>query len=130
MSLTNPIWVVGGFFLLLFLSALFYGALMQRRRTDPEPGDAPDWAQSLSQSSSQERMASPASEQIEELVQQRMQGDPNLKDVDLDFATSVDGGLEIWIDEQRYSNIDSIPDERIQTIIREAVDAYNQGANT
>jgi hypothetical protein len=130
MSLTNPIWVVGGFFLLLFLGALFYGALMQRRRSDHIPDDAPEWTQSLNQASSHERMASVVSEQIEELIQQRMLGDSKLKDVEFDFATSADGGLEIWINEEQFSDINSIPDERIRTIIREVVDAYNQGAST
>jgi hypothetical protein len=127
MSLSNPIWVVGVFFLLLFLGALVYGVMMQRRGGDPDPVDAPDWARSVSAPMVDERMASIVSEHIEELVQQQISKDPSLEGVKIDFGTSTDGGLEIWIDEERFSDIDSIPDERIRTMIRHAVEAYNKG---
>ena len=72
-------------------------------------------------------MASPISEAIEDAVRARMVADPSLKAHSIDFGTSPDGGLEIWLDEERYLDVAAIRDERIRTLIQEAVDAYNQG---
>ena len=129
---SNPFLVVTAFLILLMLLALFFGIVMQRRRRGSKatPASSPDWAQSASKpvSSGGERIASVISEQIEELVKARMQADPTLRDLKIDFGTSADGSLEIWIDDQRYDDVDSVPDERIRSMIQEAVTAYNQGA--
>lgn len=128
---SNPLIVVGTFLLVLVLMALLYGVLMQRRRgaSNRTAASAPDWVGSVSSSapSGGERLASVISEQIEDLVRSRIQADPALQGMDIDFGTSGDGGLEIWLDGVCYTDIASIPDTRIQVIIQGAVAAYNQG---
>lgn len=131
MQLNNPVIVVGIFFLVVFFVALVLGLIMQRRRAvrDASDGSAPGWVGSMRESPASvgERIASPISEVIEEMVQQRMAGDPSLQGLKIDFGTSADGALEIWIDAERYSNVDDIRDSRIRTLIQEAVAAYNEG---
>lgn len=75
---------------------------------------------------SHERMAAPVSEAIEDMVKARMAADPDLKGLDLDFATSDDGGLEIWLGDERYETIESLPESRLKAYIAEAVDEYNR----
>lgn len=125
---SDPLIVVGIFFLILFFSALLYGLLMQRRKGDADRPVA-DWVDSLSSQAPEggERIASPISEAIEGMVQGRMRDDPALQDQRIDFGTSPDGTLEIWIDDERYVDVDAIPDENIRTLIQEAVRAYNKG---
>ena len=72
-------------------------------------------------------MASLISETIEDLVRERMQKDPTLQGQKIDFGTSSDGTLEIWIDDERYLDVAAIPNEKIRAIIQEAVKAYNEG---
>lgn len=74
----------------------------------------------------EERMASPISEEIEDIVRVRMRQDPALKSVDLDFGTAADGTLEIWLDGERYGGVDDLPDPRIRDLIRDAVTEYNR----
>ena len=66
-------------------------------------------------------------ETIEDLVRERMQKDPTLQGQKIDFGTSSDGTLEIWIDDERYLDVAAIPNEKIRAIIQEAVKAYNEG---
>ncbi|HEY46011.1 MAG: hypothetical protein AMJ88_09875 [Anaerolineae bacterium SM23_ 63] len=78
-----------------------------------------------SDSESDELQASPVSEKIEDLVKQKLQEHSDLRDVVIDFGTSLDGSLEIWIDSERYLNVEDIPDERIRKAIGEAVEDFN-----
>jgi hypothetical protein len=129
---SNPLIVVGVFFLILFIAALIFGLVIQRRRgaskTSARPGA--DWVNSISSpaASGGERMASLVSETIEDLVRERMQMDPTLQGQKIDFGTSSDGALEIWIDDERYLDVDAIPNKEIRTIIQEAVKVYNEGS--
>jgi hypothetical protein len=72
-------------------------------------------------------MASTIAEQIEELVRGRLDADPTLSNLTIDFGSSDDGMLEIWIEDQCYTDVNAIPDERIRGLIQEAVSAYNRG---
>ncbi len=127
----DPLIVIGAFLLGLILLALFYGILMQRRRgaKAEDVPSSPEWVQSVSQrvSDNVERIASPVSEEIEELVRVQLASRPELKGINLDFGTSADGGLEIWIDDELYEDVKSIKDDRIRRLIQEAVDTYNKG---
>ncbi|HEY42669.1 MAG TPA: hypothetical protein G4O11_01675 [Anaerolineae bacterium] len=76
-------------------------------------------------SESDEFQASPVSEQIEDMVQQKLQAYSDLRSVVVDFGTSLDGSLEIWIDGERYLDIEDIPDDRIRKAIAEAVEDFN-----
>jgi hypothetical protein len=128
---SDPLIVVGIFLLVLFAVALIFGILMQRRRGGMKTisTSSPDWIDSLSQpvAPSGERLASSISEEIEELVHARLRGYPALKDLKVDFGTAMDGTLEIWLGDERFLDLDEIPDERIRSIIQEAVAAYNEG---
>ena len=70
--------------------------------------------------------ASPISEHIEGMVKLRLQAYPDLSQVDLDFGTSMDGSLGIWVDGERYKAIEDIPDARIRKAIADAVNAFNK----
>ena len=76
-------------------------------------------------SGADEFQASPASEKIEDMVIQKLQGHTDLQSVVVDFGTSLDGSLEIWIDDERYLNVEDIPDKRIREAIAEAVEEFN-----
>jgi hypothetical protein len=75
-----------------------------------------------------ERIAAPISEVIEDMVRERMGADPSLREVKIDFGSTSDGALEIWIDDERYLDVDEIPKEKVRTIIHEAVRSYNEGS--
>jgi len=70
--------------------------------------------------------ASPIGEQIEEMARQLLKLHTDLGEVNLDFGTAMDGSLEIWVNSERYSSIEEIPDERIRNAINEAVDKFNR----
>ncbi len=130
MQLTNPVVVVGIFFVVLFFVALGVGLLVQRRKSVTNAGatDAPDWAKSVGTPPVVgERMASPISEAIEDMVRERLAADPTLQGVIVDFGSTDDGGLEIWVDDERFTSVNDIRHDRIKTIIEEAVNAYNEG---
>ena len=44
----------------------------------------------------------------------------------VDFGTAHDGSLEIWVGEDRYTSVDSIPDERVRRAVAEAVASFNR----
>ncbi|MFV1858131.1 MAG: hypothetical protein ACC647_02140 [Anaerolineales bacterium] len=66
------------------------------------------------------------SEQIEEMVKQRLASYPDLSDVKLDFATGAEKSLVIWVNDESYTDIDRIPDDRIRAAISEAVETFNR----
>ncbi len=72
-----------------------------------------------------ERLASASSEAIEELVNQAL-ARAGVAGVQVDFGTAHDGSLEIWIGDDRYTSVDSIPDERVRQAVAEAVAAFNR----
>jgi hypothetical protein len=73
-----------------------------------------------------ERRATILSEQIEQQVKTFLEADGTTMDIKLDFATAADGSLEIWIDNERYLEVDDIPNEKIRSAIRQAVEDFNQ----
>ena len=72
-----------------------------------------------------EEQASPISEQIEEMVRNRLADYPDLAEQVVDFGTAEDGSLEIWIADKRYASADDIPDARVRDAISEAVKDFN-----
>jgi hypothetical protein len=131
MLTSNSLIIVGIFFLILFFVALIFGIAMQRRKSGSQSSasPSPDWVGSVSGPPPEggERMASLISEAVEDLVRERMQSDPGLQEMKIDFGTSSDGTLEIWIDDERYTDVDAIPNDQIRSLIKEAVKAYNEG---
>ena len=72
-----------------------------------------------------ERLAAASSEAIEELANQAL-AKAGLTGLRVDFGTAHDGSLEIWIGEDRYTSVDSIPDERVRRAVAEAVASFNR----
>ena len=72
-----------------------------------------------------ERLASASSEAIEELVNQAL-AKAGAAEVQVDFATAHDGSLEIWIGDDRYTSVDSIPDARVRQAVADAVASFNR----
>ncbi|HUS85580.1 MAG TPA: hypothetical protein VMX56_10575 [Anaerolineales bacterium] len=72
-----------------------------------------------------EEQASPTSEQIEEMVKERLAEHPDLANQKIDFGTGEDGSLEIWIAAKRYASVDDIPDARVREAISAAVKEFN-----
>jgi len=72
-----------------------------------------------------ERLAAASSEAIEELANQAL-AKAGVTGLRVDFGTAHDGSLEIWIGEDRYTSVDSIPDERVRRAVSEAVASFNR----
>jgi hypothetical protein len=71
-----------------------------------------------------EEVAAPFTEQIEDIAHSLLKEEPALAAVNLDFGTAEDGRLEIWVDGQRYPEVDQVPDEGLRQVIRKAVEIY------
>ena len=72
-----------------------------------------------------ERASSLVSEQIEQMVIDRLRQYPDLAGIKLDFGTMPDGTIDIWVGDVQYDDPADIPDERIRQAIREAVAEFN-----
>jgi len=73
-----------------------------------------------------ESLAAPFAEQVEDILRSQISSDPLLKSYDVDLGTASDGGLEIIVGDQHYTDIKQIPDERLRAAIQQAVATYNQ----
>jgi len=101
-------------------------ALMTRRATrGPKP--APESQQWVARAKVEtgERESALVSEEIKELVRVKLAAYPDLARVKLDFATSPDGSLGIWVDQTHYHSVAEIPDERLRQAIQAAVQEWN-----
>jgi hypothetical protein len=73
-----------------------------------------------------ERAATVISEQIEEQVKEILKAEGKMLGREIDFATAPDGSLQIWIDEEVFTEVDEIPDEDIRAAVIKAVEKFNQ----
>ena len=73
-----------------------------------------------------ENLAAPFAEQIEDILKVQLSADPHLRSYDVDLGTGPDGGLEIRVDDKRYTSIAQVPDLRLREAITQAVATYNQ----
>lgn len=73
-----------------------------------------------------ERTSSLVSEQIEQMVKRRIGGYLDKHSLRLDFGTVPSGGVAFWLNDQRYDDIEAIPDGTIRQAIREAVAEFNE----
>jgi hypothetical protein len=111
---------------LLGLGLLLIGVWLFASRRNAVRAAAPDGSPNEPLAVEAERLATPASEAIEDLVNQKLAAIPGLADTKVDFGTAADGSLEIWIGWERYASIDEINDPRIRQAVREAVETYNR----
>lgn len=72
-----------------------------------------------------EQLASPFVEQIEDIVQARLAEHPELNQYRLDFGSAPDGSLEIHVNDQVFTEIDALPNEKLKTLIREAIETWH-----
>jgi hypothetical protein len=118
---TGVLVVLVGLGVVLIVAGLLLSGRQSSMRQAPESpssGAAP--------AAGEELQATPISEAVEDLVNQRLATIPDLAHTRLDFGSAADGSLEIWIGDSRYTSIEAIPDPRIRQAVREAVDAYNK----
>jgi hypothetical protein len=73
-----------------------------------------------------EKLAAPFVEQIEDILRARVQADPDFKNFEIDLGTAEDGSLEIWVNGDKYSDIKSLPDEKLKQAFREAIKQWNK----
>jgi hypothetical protein len=72
-----------------------------------------------------EQLAAPFAEQIEDVLRAKVEGDPYLKSFDIDFGTAADGGLEIWVNGEKYDGVANLPDEQLKQTLLQAVKEWN-----
>ncbi len=129
MDLSNIVGLIVGLFIGIILLLVIWAIVVRRRTKEIEEVELPPEslnAVSEAKIEPNEQAASLVSEQIEEMVKQRLASYPDLADVKLDFATAPDESLVVWVNDQSYSDIDQIPDDRIRSDISEAVETFNQ----
>ena len=73
-----------------------------------------------------ERRTDPFTEQIEDIFRAKLEADPDLKDYKIDLGTDNAGGLEIWVNDTKYTNVNDLPDNRLKTAFRESVVKWNK----
>lgn len=72
-----------------------------------------------------EKLAAPFAEQIEDVLRAKAESDPYLKSFDIDFGTATDGGLEIWVNGEKYNGVASLPDEQLKKTLLAVVKEWN-----
>ncbi len=73
-----------------------------------------------------EKLAAPFAEQIEDIVQARLAEHPEWSKYQVDFGSAPDGGLEIHVNGQTFTEIDALPDETLKTLLREAIETWHK----
>lgn len=72
-----------------------------------------------------ELLSTPFAEQIEDVLRAKTSSDPYLKSFDIDFGTAPDGGLEIWVNGEKYDGVANLPDERLKQTLLQVVKDWN-----
>jgi hypothetical protein len=73
-----------------------------------------------------EKLAAPFAEQIEDILRALLQAHPELNHYDVDLGTSPDTGLEIWVNGQKYDQIEDLPDDGLRQVVYEAVQKWEK----
>jgi hypothetical protein len=125
MELTNTLRIV----LLIAIAlggVLILWYLMRRVRAKRNFPDPPSLKQvSDARIEAGEAAATLVSEQIEEMVKDKLSEFSDLQGKQLDFGTASDGSLEITFSGKVYSSIESISDARVREAIAAAVKKFN-----
>ena len=138
--------LVGGIAVVLALLAILVFFLKSRRvdLIEDSPAAKPEWMRStpppetvaarqragseagIYGEEAGERLASAFAEQIEDIFRAELERDPSLASYDIDLGTSPDGGLEIWVDGECYTDINQLPDARLRTAFQRAVQEWER----
>ena len=74
-----------------------------------------------------EKVAAPFAEQIEDILRAKIEADEYLNQFNIDFGTASDGGLEIWVNGEMYTDVKALPDERLRQAFQEAIEQWDKG---
>lgn len=110
-------------------------SLKDKQEPSPTPSQAPsaDAATFLKQlrqrgASSSARVSTPPSskpsllvEEINDLVQERLQRQPDLADRSIRLTSDLDGSLLIYVGQESFSSVSEIPNAEIRTLIQAAI---------
>ena len=105
---------------LLVLLVLYAILVVSRRPPRPDQTRGPEPPAARPQ-----RAAGLPVDQIEEIARRRIEADPALARVELDFGATPDGELAVWVDGERYKDINEISDPAIRDVIEAAIDEFN-----
>ena len=72
-----------------------------------------------------EKLAAPFAEQIEDMLKAKALSDPYLRSFNLDFGTGADGGLEIWVNGDKFDGVANLPDEQLKQALLQVVKEWN-----
>jgi hypothetical protein len=147
MEIPQEVWIVGGVAVLAVVVTYVLFALRSRRinLTRPKsPDQKPEWMRTTpppetiaaTQADNEgitlydydpgEKVAASFAEQIEDVLRAALRADPALAAMDVDLGTAPGGGLEIWVNGERYTDIDLLPDGRLRQAVRQAVERWEQ----
>ena len=129
MDFSNVVGLLGALLIGIVILAVIWAMVVRRKTAQVEAGEAPPESLSAVSEAKIEADELPASlvgEQIEEMVKQRLASYPDLADVKLDFATGPDESLVIWVNDQSYTDMDRIPDDRMRAASSETVETFNR----
>lgn len=73
-----------------------------------------------------ERLAAPFAEQIEDIVRVRLMERADLSGYQVDFGTAPDGGLEIRVNGETFTDLEAIPHEGLKSALRQAIQEWQQ----
>jgi hypothetical protein len=79
------------------------------------------------QSSSQPQSLVTPADQINDLVQQRVDEHPGMAYQDIRVTTGDDGGLCFHVGARTYAQVDQIPDPEVKTLVQDAIQAWREG---
>lgn len=71
-----------------------------------------------------EKLAAPFAEQIEDILREQLAKNPALNHYKVDLGTAADGSLEIWVNDEKFSEVDALPDDGLKQAFFDAVEAW------
>ncbi len=141
------VWILGGAGVLI-IAAIVGWLVLQSRRVNltgsESPDQKPEWmrttpppeTRAATQADGQgvavydydagEHVAAPFAEQIEDIARAFMNADPALAAMDVDLGTTPEGGLEIWVNGERYTDLSQLPSERLRQVFQQAIERWEQ----
>ena len=147
MEIPQEIYVIGGVTALavVVLVVVYIVSMRRFNLTRSEPSDKrPEWMRTTpppettaaTQASGNgirpyrhdpgEQVAAPFTEQIEDILRASLGADSVLAAMDVDLGTAPDGSLEVWVDGERYTDFDLIPNERLRQALRDAIEDWKK----
>ncbi|MEJ5223032.1 MAG: hypothetical protein WHV44_01150 [Anaerolineales bacterium] len=129
--------IISVLLVVIFLAIGVIIALSGRKLGSVAPPEShkPDWVRAAAEQSvastplpdgNPERIASPAAEAVEALLQEALAAHPELSHYHVDLGSAPDGSLEVWVNGEKFDSIEALQDERLKQLFREVVVKFNQ----